>query len=115
MGLRSLLHVFGFEETELSNMIERVARAIYFRGDDQGNLAWMHARTERKEVAFEQARAAIESIHTGMTLADDEFMRMAVKGYHDIADRDWQSSMPRDFFWLAISNWMKASLKEQTK
>jgi hypothetical protein len=43
-------------------MVEVVARAIYFRGDDQGDAAWKHAQPGRRSVAIEQARAAIEAM-----------------------------------------------------
>ena len=54
----------------MSNMIERVARAIYFRGDDQGDLAWNHARQGHRDVAMEQARAAIEAMRPYVALKD---------------------------------------------
>ena len=46
----------------MSDMIERVARAIHFRGDDQGDGAWSHCQPWLRMVAREQARAAIEAM-----------------------------------------------------
>lgn len=46
----------------MSEMVERVARAIYFRGDDQGDTAWHHCQLWHRDVAREQARAAIEAM-----------------------------------------------------
>lgn len=96
-------------------MIERVAKAMVVNdsGPEGSTLYDIHM-SEFGDGYRDSARAAIEAIYTGMTIADDEFMRSAVKGYHDISERDWRSSMPKDFFRLAISNWMKAALKEPT-
>lgn len=43
-------------------MIERVARAIHFRGEDGGDDAWNHCQYWLRDVAREQARAAIDAI-----------------------------------------------------
>ncbi|QAZ46743.1 hypothetical protein [Mesorhizobium sp. Pch-S] len=45
-------------------MIERVARAIHFRGDDQGDDAWNYCQNSLRVLAREQARAAIEAIRS---------------------------------------------------
>lgn len=50
-------------KTEMvSEEVERVARAIHFRGDDQGDDAWNHCQYWLRDLAREQARAAIEAI-----------------------------------------------------
>lgn len=49
------------------NMVERVARAIHFRGDDQGDDAWDHCQTWLRMAAREQARAAIEAMREPTT------------------------------------------------
>lgn len=43
-------------------MVERVARAIHFRGGDQGDDAWNHCQYWLRDVAREQARAAMAQI-----------------------------------------------------
>lgn len=63
-----------------NSMVERVARAIHFRGDDQGNDAWNYCQPWLRDVAKEQARAAIEA----MREPDRDTLARAL---HDIEDR----------------------------
>ncbi len=50
------------------NMVERMARAIHFRGEDGGDDAWFHCQPYLREMARGQARAAIEAMRD---LTDD--------------------------------------------
>lgn len=43
-------------------LLEKIARAIHFRGDDQGDDAWNHCQPWLREVAREQARAALTAM-----------------------------------------------------
>jgi hypothetical protein len=60
----------------MTSMIERVARAIYFRGGEHDEKAWQYVQDGKREVVYEQARAAIEA------------MREPSEAMHDGA-RDW--------------------------
>lgn len=64
VGLSVQRAIFPSLVMEMGNdeMIERVARAIYFRGDDQGDDAWNHCQPHWRELAREQARAAIRAL-----------------------------------------------------
>jgi hypothetical protein len=46
----------------MSDMIERVAKAIFFRGHEQDDMMWQHMQPHLRETAFEQACAAIEAM-----------------------------------------------------
>ncbi|RWF71376.1 MAG: hypothetical protein EOQ34_15630 [Mesorhizobium sp.] len=46
----------------MTGMIERVARAIHFRGEDGGDDAWNHCQSWLRDLAREQAKAAIEAM-----------------------------------------------------
>lgn len=74
----------------MSDMIERVARAIHFRGDDQGDDAWNHCQPWLRMVAREQARVAVEA----MRKPTDEMVRAAHKdheGEYYLPVSLWQS------------------------
>ncbi len=46
----------------MNEMIERVARAIFFRGGEQDDMQWKHGQSYLRDIAIEQARAAIEAM-----------------------------------------------------
>lgn len=79
---------------------ESIARAIHFRGHDQGDDAWNHCQPHLRTTAREQATAAIEQIiaghadiqqavlsvllgstadRLGVDLDDDQAMRLAAE------------------------------------
>ncbi len=46
------------------NMIERVAKAIFFRGGEQDDMQWEHGQSYLREMAREQARAALKAMRS---------------------------------------------------
>lgn len=70
----------------MSTMVERVARAIYFRADDQGDKAWNHCQSWHRDIAREQARAAIEAMREPTdAMANAAWAKIGEDGDADVA------------------------------
>lgn len=64
----------------MNEMIEKVARAIHFRGEDGGDDAWNHCQPYLRDIAREQARGAIEAMREPTDYMSDR----ATEGFYGI-------------------------------
>lgn len=88
------------------DMVERVARAIYFRGDDQGDDAWNHCQSWHRTVAREQARAAIEAMSALLNEKGRQLIDVESSSFEDL-------NIGGSF--LSVANGLDAALQKRER
>lgn len=96
----------------MSDMVTLVARAI-FQEQEMVHIAfgampdWDHLSERDRDNCRAVARVAIEAFIAGMDREFEAAAWQAVRPYHDLSERAIRSSVPTDFFQLALSRAVK--------